>query len=164
MTKEEIDTLSLRLFGENVNPAPSLEWFMKATDEEIINWQSRDKEKEELLESRVRVRKEIEKFTFDKVKELDGTVQYLPNREEDVQKMRELDISEFTFCKLKKMSKGYQTNCIFHNDHNPSCMIYPGKGYHCFSCGANGNAIDWCMQEFGLNFQQATEYLLRFIN
>lgn len=31
-----------------------------------------------------------------------------------------------------------------HEDRNPSCKVYanPGEGWHCFSCGAGGNAPD----------------------
>ena len=32
--------------------------------------------------------------------------------------------------------------CVFHQDRTPSLMLYPqNKGYHCFGCGAHGDAI-----------------------
>jgi hypothetical protein len=34
--------------------------------------------------------------------------------------------------------------CPFHDDRNPSLCVVPGKGrYHCFGCGAHGDAIDF---------------------
>ena len=34
--------------------------------------------------------------------------------------------------------------------------VYKGNGgYHCFGCGAHGSVIDFVMQYFGLNFQDA---------
>jgi hypothetical protein len=34
--------------------------------------------------------------------------------------------------------------CPFHDDHNPSLCVDPGEWhYHCFGCGAHGDAIDF---------------------
>ena len=36
--------------------------------------------------------------------------------------------------------------CPFHDDSRPSMYVVPQKGfYHCFACGAHGNAIDFLM-------------------
>lgn len=47
--------------------------------------------------------------------------------------------------------------CPFHSgDRTASLKIYPGRGgFHCFGCGAHGSVIDFVMQAFGVNFQQA---------
>ena len=38
--------------------------------------------------------------------------------------------------------------------------VYKGNGgYHCFGCGAHGSIIDFVMQYFGLNFQDAISKL-----
>ncbi len=38
----------------------------------------------------------------------------------------------------------YQAKCRFHEDSNPSMTFdIKGGGYHCFSCGAKGNVIDF---------------------
>jgi DNA polymerase len=34
--------------------------------------------------------------------------------------------------------------CPFHNDRTPSLSLYPDH-FHCFVCGAHGDAIDWLM-------------------
>ncbi len=39
-------------------------------------------------------------------------------------------------------------NCPFHHDNNPSCGISIDKKiYHCWSCGASGNIVDFVMNE-----------------
>lgn len=46
--------------------------------------------------------------------------------------------------------------CFSHNEKTPSMKVYKGNGgYHCFGCGAHGSIIDFVMQYFGLNFQDA---------
>lgn len=46
--------------------------------------------------------------------------------------------------------------CFLHNEKTPSMKVYKGNGgYHCFGCGAHGSIIDFVMQYFGLNFQDA---------
>jgi hypothetical protein len=48
--------------------------------------------------------------------------------------------------------------CPFHDDHAPSLVVYPDH-YHCFVCGAHGDAIDWLMMVEGMTRKQATEHL-----
>lgn len=51
--------------------------------------------------------------------------------------------------------------CPFHDDtHLGSFKVNERKGfYHCFSCGAHGNAIDVLMKLDGLDYQGALRYL-----
>lgn len=50
--------------------------------------------------------------------------------------------------------------CFLHNEKTPSMKVYKGNGgYHCFGCGAHGSIIDFVMQYFGLNFQDAMSKL-----
>jgi Toprim domain-containing protein/CHC2-type zinc finger protein len=48
--------------------------------------------------------------------------------------------------------------CPFHDDHNPSLVIYPDN-YHCYVCGAHGSAIDWLMLIEGITRAQAIQHL-----
>ena len=48
--------------------------------------------------------------------------------------------------------------CPFHDDSTPSCHIYPDH-FHCFGCGAHGDAIDWLMMVEGLDRDAAIELL-----
>lgn len=47
--------------------------------------------------------------------------------------------------------------CPFHKgDHTASLKLYPGgRGWHCFGCHKGGSVIDFVMELYGINFQQA---------
>lgn len=62
--------------------------------------------------------------------------------------------------RLKKAGKNYQACCPFHNEKSPSFSVSPEKQfYHCFGCGAHGNAIGFLMEYDGLTFPDAIEEL-----
>lgn len=46
--------------------------------------------------------------------------------------------------------------CPLHGEKTGSFKAYSGnRGFFCFGCGAHGSVIDFVMQYFGLNFQDA---------
>ncbi|MBY5993711.1 DNA primase [Ferrimonas balearica] len=62
--------------------------------------------------------------------------------------------------KLKKAGKNYHACCPFHNEKTPSFTVSQDKQfYHCFGCGAHGNAIDFVMEYDRLEFVDAIEEL-----
>lgn len=62
--------------------------------------------------------------------------------------------------KLKKQGKNYGACCPFHNEKTPSFSVSQEKQfYHCFGCGAHGNAIDFVMEYDRLEFVEAIEEL-----
>ncbi len=61
---------------------------------------------------------------------------------------------------LKAKGREYVCLCPFHDDRNPSMYVVPHKQiYHCFVCGAGGNAIDFAMKYHGMGFREALELL-----
>jgi DNA primase len=65
--------------------------------------------------------------------------------------------------KLKKAGKNYQACCPFHNEKTPSFTVSQDKQfYHCFGCGAHGNAISFIMEFDRLEFVEAIEELARY--
>jgi DNA primase len=48
--------------------------------------------------------------------------------------------------------------CPFHNEKTPSFTVYE-DGYHCFGCGAHGDAIGFVMQSQGASFMEAVAQL-----
>jgi len=61
---------------------------------------------------------------------------------------------------LKPKGREYVCLCPFHDDHNPSCYVVPHKQiFHCFVCGAGGNAIDFVMKFHQLGFREALQLL-----
>ena len=66
--------------------------------------------------------------------------------------------------KLKKKGKNYGACCPFHNEKTPSFSVSQEKQfYHCFGCGAHGNAIDFMMEYERLEFVEAIEELASFL-
>lgn len=62
--------------------------------------------------------------------------------------------------KLKKQGKNYHACCPFHNEKTPSFTVNGEKQfYHCFGCGAHGNAIDFLMNFDRLEFVESIEEL-----
>lgn len=61
---------------------------------------------------------------------------------------------------LKKAGRNYSACCPFHNEKSPSFTVSPDKQfYHCFGCGAHGNAISFMMEFEQLEFVEAIEEL-----
>lgn len=62
--------------------------------------------------------------------------------------------------KLKKAGTNYQALCPFHTEKTPSFSVSPTKQYyHCFGCGAHGNAIDFLMNYDRMHFVDTIESL-----
>lgn len=62
--------------------------------------------------------------------------------------------------KLKKQGKNFHACCPFHHEKTPSFTVNGDKQfYHCFGCGAHGNAIDFLMNYDRLEFVESIEEL-----
>src|SRR5579863_5989009 len=62
----------------------------------------------------------------------------------------------------KKSGSNYFACCPFHSEKSASFSVSQNKQfYHCFGCGAHGNAIDFLMQHQRLNFPEAIEALAK---
>ncbi|WP_414164901.1 DNA primase [Superficieibacter sp. BNK-5] len=67
--------------------------------------------------------------------------------------------------KLKKQGKNFHACCPFHNEKTPSFTVNGDKQfYHCFGCGAHGNAIDFLMNYDKLEFVETVEELAAMHN
>lgn len=52
--------------------------------------------------------------------------------------------------------------CPFHNEKTPSFTVNNQKNfYHCFGCGAHGNAINYVMEQRNVSFKEALELLTK---
>ena len=64
------------------------------------------------------------------------------------------------YVKLKKAGANFQALCPFHTEKSPSFSVSPSKQfYHCFGCGAHGNAIGFLMEYSGLAYPEAIRQL-----
>ncbi|MBI1775725.1 MAG: DNA primase [Proteobacteria bacterium] len=62
--------------------------------------------------------------------------------------------------KLTRRGREHTGLCPFHNEKTPSFTLNEDKGfYHCFGCGAHGDAISFVMGTEGLAFRDAVERL-----
>jgi DNA primase len=61
---------------------------------------------------------------------------------------------------LKKAGANFSACCPFHNEKSPSFTVSPSKQfYHCFGCGAHGDAIGFLMEYSGLGYIEAIREL-----
>ncbi len=62
--------------------------------------------------------------------------------------------------RVEKAGREFKACCPFHNENTPSFTINDVKGfYHCFGCGAHGDAIRWMTDHRGLGFMDAVKEL-----
>jgi DNA primase len=61
---------------------------------------------------------------------------------------------------LKRLGAVYKALCPFHEEKTASFMVRPGdRHYHCYGCGAHGDAITFLMERSHLSFSEAVESL-----
>ena len=62
--------------------------------------------------------------------------------------------------KLQRKGNEYEGLCPFHNEKTPSFRVTDEKDfYHCFGCGAHGDAFGFTMHTEGLTFMESIEKL-----
>lgn len=86
-------------------------------------------------------------------------------RQDIIERVREsTDIVELIggYLSLKRVGKYYRTLCPFHPERAPSFYVSPERQiYHCFGCGAGGNAITFLMEYEKLSFPEAIKRLAK---
>ncbi|MDR0632624.1 MAG: DNA primase [Holosporales bacterium] len=61
---------------------------------------------------------------------------------------------------LQKKGKEYLGLCPFHNERTPSFTVNDSKNfYHCFGCGAHGDAVGYTMERRNMPFIEAVNFL-----
>jgi DNA primase len=64
------------------------------------------------------------------------------------------------YVQLKKGGANWQGLCPFHTEKSPSFTVSPAKQfYHCFGCGAHGNAIGFMMAYASMGYVDAVKDL-----
>src|SRR5579863_3382427 len=62
--------------------------------------------------------------------------------------------------RLTRKGREYGGLCPFHNEKTPSFYVVEDKGFfHCFGCGAHGDAVGFVMRSENLDFIEAVERL-----
>lgn len=66
---------------------------------------------------------------------------------------------------LKRSGAAFKALCPFHEEKTPSFIVQKGDShYHCFGCGAHGDAIAFLMGHLKMSFQEAIEMLAEKFN
>jgi len=61
---------------------------------------------------------------------------------------------------LKRSGSSYKALCPFHEEKSPSFVVQAGDShYHCFGCGAHGDAIAFLMNHMKMTFIEAVDSL-----
>lgn len=65
---------------------------------------------------------------------------------------------------LKPSGKNYKALCPFHQEKNPSFIVFPETStWHCFGCGEGGNIITFLRKYYKISFKEAVEYLSKYM-
>jgi len=75
---------------------------------------------------------------------------------------RRIDIVELIsqYVPLTKAGRRFKARCPFHEEKTPSFSVDPAAGlWHCFGCGAGGDAFSFLEQIEGISFPEAGERL-----
>jgi len=69
------------------------------------------------------------------------------------------------YVELKRAGTNFKACCPFHDEKTPSFNVNPQKQiYHCFGCGAGGDAIKFVMEYEKLSYPEAIEKLAAQFN
>jgi DNA primase len=81
----------------------------------------------------------------------------------DVDLLKEkLDVVEIVrgYLSLQPAGKNFKALCPFHPEKTPSFIVSPDrKSWHCFGCGAGGDAIAFVMRYENMEFPEALKFL-----
>lgn len=70
-----------------------------------------------------------------------------------------------SYIELKKSGSNFKALCPFHDEDTPSFVVSPSKQiFHCFGCGAGGDAIKFVMDYEKLSYPEAVEKLASMYN
>lgn len=78
-----------------------------------------------------------------------------------------IDIADIIAHYIPVKRSGHNCTCLcpFHDDKNPSMSISSDKGlFHCFSCGAGGDAVKFVMDYEKLSYPEAIEKIASLSN
>lgn len=82
--------------------------------------------------------------------------------QQKIDQARNVDIVQLVGKSVKLIRRGrvFEGLCPFHKEKTPSFKVEnERRAYHCFGCGAHGDAIAWLVAIEGLSFVEAVEKL-----
>lgn len=89
-------------------------------------------------------------------------------KQESIERLKEtIDVVDVVgnYVELKKAGTNYKGLCPFHSEKSPSFVVSPAKQiYHCFGCGAGGDAVKFVMEYEKFSYPEALEKLAQDFN
>ena len=78
-----------------------------------------------------------------------------------IQAAKDIDLHALVsrYTKLKREGTKHKGCCPVHKEKTPSFYVFPEGKFHCFGCGANGDAIDFVRLTENLSFIDAIDSL-----
>ena len=77
---------------------------------------------------------------------------------EDVRNRNDIVDVISSYVNLKRAGSNYQGLCPFHNEKTPSFTVFSAtQSFHCFGCGAGGDAISFVMRSENLEYVPAVD-------
>lgn len=81
-----------------------------------------------------------------------------PDKIEEVRRRADLERLVGQRVRLTRRGRAAWGLCPFHGERTPSFKVERGR-FHCFGCGADGDAIEWVCRTEGLDFVDAVRHL-----
>ena len=79
---------------------------------------------------------------------------------EDVKARNPVEEVVARYVELRRQGRRYRALCPFHNDTDPSLVVFPDEGrWWCFGCNTGGDVIDFVMRAEGVSFREALRIL-----
>jgi hypothetical protein len=95
--------------------------------------------------------KRIERYTAPRAGAID---------DDAIERARRYPLDQLIKTPLRGYGRRRMCSCPFHEEKTASMVVYTDQNsYHCYGCGANGNAIDYVMASEGLTFIEAVKRL-----
>jgi hypothetical protein len=89
-----------------------------------------------------------------------GDERFTPQQIDEIKGRVSLEAMVGRAVKLRRAGQRFQGLCPFHHEKTPSFTVSDKEGfYHCFGCGAHGDAIRWVMETERLGFLAAVQRL-----
>ena len=67
------------------------------------------------------------------------------------------------YVELSTSGGNYRARCPFHDDRNPSFVVYPQtQSFYCFGCREHGDVLSFLMRQERLSFPEALRVLREF--
>jgi hypothetical protein len=149
--ENEVESLSSELFGKFLE----LIWGSEAP-KELKEQQAKDAEELFYRRPIETIKKHIKSLSH--LLKIDDWKR-VPAGQHDITHNDIIRAKEYPLKDLLSVNRAGFALCPFHKEKTPSMKIFKDNRYHCFSCGADGDSIDFLMKRDQVDFINAVKKL-----